>query len=258
MTYTHSFFATFTSIFITFSMLSYLLTVYKICFQVLEQASACLSEKGFIISREAFDFDLEHRIDKNMEILTIHSIPGEKCVLLRRKKQNVKPQVIDMSQSAANFDWLEPIKNAVKNEKSVILYAEKDQFNGILGFTNCLRKEPGGENVRCIFVQDKSAPPFRLNERFYENVLRKGLTFNVYKNGKWGTYRHLKLPDTFHKADENCFVNTTVSGDLSSLAWIQKPQNHELQTDLENELVAVSCHKNYLILYQHIQIIRVG
>lgn len=210
--------------------------------QVLDQASVCLSENGFIISRESFDFDSKNLTNKDIDILTIHSVSEEKFVLFRKSQPVVKSQVINMAMSSSNFDWLEPLKNAIKDENHVILYAENDQFNGILGFVNCLRKEPGGENVKCIFVQDKTAPPFGLDERFYENVLRKGLAFNVYKNGKWGTYRHIKLTDEFHTAGENCFVNTTVRGDLSSLAWIQKPKNPEIQTNSEDELVAVSCH----------------
>lgn len=48
------------------------------------------------------------------------------------------------------FNWLEPLKTHVKNNEvtSVILVAEKEMRNGLMGLTNCLRKEPGGERIR--------------------------------------------------------------------------------------------------------------
>lgn len=144
-----------------------------------------------------------------------------------------------MSGSSENFDWLCPLQRAVSNAENVTLYAENDQFNGIIGLINSVRKEPGAENIKCIFVQDSAAPPFNPNSEFYKSVLEKGLTFNIYKNGKWGTYRNLHLEDKFRIADEHSAVDVLVKGDLSSLFWVQARKTTDAGIGLSNELVHV-------------------
>ena len=49
-----------------------------------------------------------------------------------------------------NYDWLPQVQAAVANNPKQITYlvAQKEALNGILGLVNCIRKEPGGENVR--------------------------------------------------------------------------------------------------------------
>lgn len=209
--------------------------------QVLQEALKCLSENGFLISREPIHFYRSKAHLKDVELITIHSVPNETLVLLKRKQPTSGTMFIDMSQSSKEYDWLSSLQTAIANGKSVTLYAEKDPLNGILGFVNCLRKEPGGENIKCIFVQDVNAPVFDNNEKFYEKILSKGLAFNVYKDGKWGTYRHVKLQNAFQKVDNNCFVNPTVRGDLSSLAWIQKSSYQNTELDPEKEFISVCC-----------------
>ncbi len=48
------------------------------------------------------------------------------------------------------------------------------------------------------------------------------LPVNVYKDKKWGTYRHLSLPPiTFDKSNSrHTFVNLLTRGDISSLTWV--------------------------------------
>lgn len=216
---------------------AYLTTLFLL--QVLEEALKCLSQNGFLISRESKNFSESKANTKDVEILTIHSVPTETLILLKRKQPTSETMFIDMSHSSKEYDWLNPLQTAIANGKSVTLYAEQDPLNGIMGFVNCLRKEPGGENIKCIFVQDVNVPVFDNNEKFYQEILSKGLAFNVYKNGKWGTYRHVKLQNDFKKIDNNSFVNPIVRGDLSSLSWIQKPAYENIEIDPEKQFISV-------------------
>ena len=52
-----------------------------------------------------------------------------------------------------SYSWISEIQNVLMNIKSeesnkLVLYAQKDPINGILGFFNCLRKEEKGETTR--------------------------------------------------------------------------------------------------------------
>jgi fatty acid synthase len=72
-----------------------------------------------------------------------------------------------------------------------------------------------------VLVSDPKAPKFSLNVPLYTDQLRKDLAVNVYKGGQWGTYRHLPLEESNDVQALHAFMNITVRGDLSSLAWIQ-------------------------------------
>lgn len=74
---------------------------------------------------------------------------------------------------------------------------------------------------RCVLVMDKKAPPFSVNHPFYKEQLAKDLAVNIYKDGKWGSYRHLLLEELSSIKAVHRYVNTTVRGDLSSLQWFE-------------------------------------
>lgn len=73
---------------------------------------------------------------------------------------------------------------------------------------------------RCVFIMDKGAPAFSLDDPFYKVQLKKDLALNVYKNKAWGSYRHLLLKPLSVIEVNHCAINTTVRGDLSSLKWL--------------------------------------
>lgn len=52
--------------------------------------------------------------------------------------------------SAKNYDWLPQIQTAIRrnSKRRIILVAQGEPLNGILGLVNCIRKEPGGEPIR--------------------------------------------------------------------------------------------------------------
>lgn len=67
----------------------------------------------------------------------------------------MEPVIIKITSDS--FAWVPEIQknllslNTAKKQK-LIIYAEKEKYNGILGFFNCIRKEAYGENVRLVNV----------------------------------------------------------------------------------------------------------
>jgi fatty acid synthase len=54
--------------------------------------------------------------------------------------------------SAQNYDWLPQIQAVIgsSSKRRIILVAQNEPLNGILGLVNCIRREPGGEPVRSV------------------------------------------------------------------------------------------------------------
>lgn len=51
------------------------------------------------------------------------------------------------------------------------------------------------------------------------------MTFSLFQQGQWGSYRHLKLIQNQDEIPRNkhCYVNVLRNGDLSSLSWLSGP-----------------------------------
>lgn len=80
-----------------------------------------------------------------------------------------------------------------------------------------------------LHIQDSDAKKFSFHEKFYCDQLRKDLLINIYKNGTFGSYRHLLLEPLSNEATlsvEHAYINTLTRGDLSSLRWIESHPSH--------------------------------
>ncbi|KYN50076.1 Fatty acid synthase, partial [Cyphomyrmex costatus] len=121
-------------------------------------------------------------------------------IVLLKKKVFIRERIV-VHISNDNFNWLNDLKplvsdkNKLNKNSRIIIVGERNFECGLLGFVNCLRKEPGGELVRGVLIQDVEAPKFSLEDPFYLEQLQKDMTINVLRSNKcWGSYRHLKLP----------------------------------------------------------------
>lgn len=65
------------------------------------------------------------------------------------------------------------------------------------------------------------------------------MAVNVYKNGTWGTYRHLALEDNAQVLTEHKYLNVAVKGDLSSLTWFEGPLHSKSEIAPESTLIHV-------------------
>ncbi|XP_017118527.1 fatty acid synthase [Drosophila elegans] len=166
---------------------------------------------------------------------TITTIPidthEETFVLLQKvsKKLTVQPVLVKVSEHDETFDWIAVLQSAINTKTPAIVYSFNETFNGLIGLVNCLRKEPDGNLIRCFFIDDQSAPGFDLSHPLYSAQLALGLAFNIYRNGSWGSYRHLQLlkSDNQMARLDHIYGNVIQRGDLSTLQWIKGPLNLE-------------------------------
>lgn len=154
--------------------------------QVLSNALSALVPGGFLICREKKVLDLSKIDLKAIEIVLQHSLEEEQIILVRKRNALKLKTAIDVTNGTNNLEWIQTLQAAIKNDPNTVIYAQGDDMSGVIGFVNCLRKEPGGDNFRCVFIMDKDAPKFDLNNKFYDDQLRKGLGINVLKGGVWG------------------------------------------------------------------------
>lgn len=90
-----------------------------------------------------------------------------------------------------------------------------------------------------MFIVDKCAPVFSLDNPLYKIQLKKDLALNVYKNKVWGSYRHLLLEPSSLIEVQHCTANTTIRGDLSSLKWLTGPLSPYTQKPEESNIAHV-------------------
>ena len=189
-----------------------------------------LEDNGFFVAREKSDFSSSNlKLPLNFQLISIITVDDEVLVLLQylKKKFMMASTVIKISEKDIKYEWLEKTKQSMKNEP-MILVAQNETTSGIIGLVNCLRKEPDGHMISCVFIDDDKAPAFDLQNPIYSSQLKLGLAINVLRNGRWGSYRHLQILQTFteHTARDHCYVNALIKSDLSSLKWISGPYNY--------------------------------
>ncbi|XP_018312237.1 fatty acid synthase [Mycetomoellerius zeteki] len=216
----------------------------------LERLLPFLGEGSYLLIREKCDNITDYK--KHLQQYELNVIL-EKCtdkelvVLLKKKVSIIERTVVYISND--NFNWLENLKPLVSDKNKlkksrIVIVGEGDFECGLLGFINCLRKEPGGELVRSVLIQDEEAPKFSLQNPFYVHQLEKDMTINVLRANKtWGSYRHLKLLPLEAKPVPTAHVCQTVRGDLSTFCWIEN--NLSLVSRRENLVHIVYSSLNF-------------
>lgn len=208
--------------------------------ELFEEAAASLHDSGFILSRESANLALDSVVaPAGYQLIALIPVEDETYVLLQRIKRKYmgSPTIVPIPNDD-KFEWVPKLREAMKHG-SVIAISQSDSMSGIIGLVNCIRKEPDGGMVSCVFVDDPKAPSFELDNPFYKAHLKLGLALNVYRNGRWGTYRHLQLlqPIVTKPRRDHCYANALTKGDLSSMTWLGGPFN---QSRPKGELVRVS------------------
>lgn len=103
--------------------------------------------------------------------------------MLFRKRVGARPaKFVRIVTADDTFSWIDKVKEELKEGQKIVLYSQDEHINGLLGLVNCLRKEPGGEIVYGLLINDPSAPPFDPDLEFYEEQLDKDLAINVYQD----------------------------------------------------------------------------
>ena len=155
---------------------------------------------------------------------------GWMSVLFRKVMHNSDiPSKSNIIEINSNYkQWFEKLKEKIIENKeeeektqNIWLIANDSAKNGVVGLINCLRLEPGGESIRCIFDYDNLIKlPINFKEKPFNDILNNDLPINVIRNGKLGTYRHLTLPKDYDKIEsDEYFLNIGQTRDLSGLQW---------------------------------------
>ncbi|XP_069697387.1 fatty acid synthase-like [Periplaneta americana] len=153
---------------------------------------------------------------------------GSSAFLLLRKDQRNSNSIV-IKVTSQNFNWVKKLQTAINNNKysdsKIILVAEDDNQCGLLGLTTCLMRETISNHISCVFIQDPKAPLFSLQEPMYASQIDKQLRTNVYRNGTWGSMRHIELHLQNGANDLVEFAQMEVlnTGDLSSISWVESP-----------------------------------
>uniref|UniRef100_A0A803V968 Fatty acid synthase n=1 Tax=Ficedula albicollis TaxID=59894 RepID=A0A803V968_FICAL len=158
-------------------------------------------------------------------------------IFLCRRQAPVKTPIF-LPVDETNYKWVESLKEilADPSEKPVWLTATSCANSGILGMVNCLRLEAEGHRIRSVFISNlnpsSAVPPTSLSSLEMQKIVQKDLVMNVYRDGKWGSFRHLPLQQAQpQELTEYAYVNVLTRGDLSSLRWIVSPLRHFHTTD---------------------------
>ncbi|GFW74416.1 fatty acid synthase [Trichonephila clavipes] len=117
--------------------------------------------------------------------------------------------------------------------KRIWLVSEGTNYSGVVGLVNCLRLEPGGSSIRCVFISEGASalPKFNTHTRFYKEILGNDLTMNVFKSNSWGSYRHFKMSEGAQSIEmEHAYLDLMIRGNLSSLTWIDSPLKYVTQS----------------------------
>ncbi|XP_029454886.1 fatty acid synthase [Rhinatrema bivittatum] len=159
------------------------------------------------------------------------SFYGSVIFLCHRRAPEKTP--IFLSVEDTSYKWVESLKEILvdSSEQPVWLVATGCKDNGIVGMVNCLRQEPGGHRIRCIFVSNLKAssviPCLHPTAAETQILLKRDLAMNVYRDGQWGSFRYFLLQQDQPQEETDCaFVNVLTRGDLSSLRWITSPLRH--------------------------------
>ncbi|XP_070503056.1 fatty acid synthase-like [Chironomus tepperi] len=194
----------------------------------LENIKKYISDNSYIISRESKDCEIfdDYEGSQGYKIVAVIPSETETLVMIQYKKVPNPPptSIIKITNTDQTYSWLEILKKKAKTEPT-LLYAERESHSGILGLVNCIRKEPSGSGLRCVFIDDDSAPAFNIGNPFYKSQLDKDLAINVYRNGKWGSLKHFLVKPSYDKVsyEDSCYANGLVRGDLSSIKWLKSP-----------------------------------
>ncbi|KAJ8667374.1 hypothetical protein QAD02_009036 [Eretmocerus hayati] len=188
---------------------------------------------GFLLTHEKRDLgDLRVLAkEKKLDIIMKKKYNGENIILLR-KQRNLCKNIFIMYVTNDKFDWVDEMRQVMKEvlddrnpeDFRVLVIGEGDFDNGLMGLITCLRKEPGGNVLRGILIQDTAAKKFSLEDPFYAEHLQKDLALSVLRRDRtWGTYRHFLMPQMRSKEVNRIVADQTIRGDVSTLCWIEKP-----------------------------------
>ncbi|XP_043664579.1 fatty acid synthase-like [Vespula pensylvanica] len=189
-----------------------------------------LSRETFLLSREKRNIPLDLSILQKFQLrIVLEKCTFQESWILLKKINKIPEQTMIVNVQNNEFNWLQKVQAVLKKKEEddisntrVILVEEGNLESGLLGFINCLQKEPGGNIFRAVLIQDPQAPKFSLKLPLYSEQLETDLVTNVLRPGNiWGSYKHQLLPPREPKFSYHAIINQGIRGDLSTIRWIE-------------------------------------
>ncbi|KAL7030368.1 hypothetical protein ACKWTF_006629 [Chironomus riparius] len=184
----------------------------------LEEIKLIMNNNGYIISREDQDYSNVENEDYRTVAKICTAFDEILYIIQFKNVSNNSYNIIEITSNVN--DWIEPLKKSLK-ESPTILFAYNQEPSGILGFTKCLKQEYLNK-LKCFFIMDTENAPsaFDIHHKFFKD---QNHALNVFKDCKWGGYRHLSLSAANNSSSQSShfYANCQVKGDLSTFAWFQ-------------------------------------
>ncbi|GBN02031.1 Fatty acid synthase [Araneus ventricosus] len=204
-------------------------------------AEMVLSAVGEIVLPIHTESDLEQTFkDLNLQVICKKSDSLTSTMYLLRKSADISYEDIVIPVIGNEYEkWVDELSEQIaiastsSDPKRIWLVSEASNNSGIIGLVNCLRQEPGGSSIRCVFTSKEilKLPEFNLKNQFYQDIVQKNLTMNVFKRCSLGSFRHLAMSEDHGKVEtKHAYLNVLTRGDLSSLVWVDSPLKYFKQT----------------------------
>lgn len=204
---------------------------------ILKNLKNSIKEDGFIMIEEQLSAYKNRKnfmenlfTQLSLIIVTEQFFETRVLILLRQPINYISRDKHVVHVTEKNFNWLNDLKESLvasETGRYTYIICEGEELFGAVGLMNCIKNEAGGRMARLFFIQDKNCEKFDFNSKWFKEQLSKDLIQNIYKNGQWGTFRHLKLDILDSSLPtlpvEHAYVNALTKGDLNSLKWIESP-----------------------------------
>ncbi|XP_068717598.1 fatty acid synthase-like [Montipora capricornis] len=173
-----------------------------------------------------------------LSVVSLKRVGSVSSLLLCRctNTAHEEPVYVDVDKS---FEFVPKLQTALslKGNSSIWLCSFTTSPSGIIGMTNCLRREIGGERIRCLLASPEQKENVMMQ---FDSLTKLDLVMNVFKDNKYGSYRHVLMEDSdVNEETEHAYVNVLTRGDLSSLRWIASHLKYAPETHGNTEQCTV-------------------
>ena len=193
---------------------------------IVGELTSVISDTGFVLVHGTVSTSIIDSFKNNGLIVVAEKrdSQGSAVVLLKKLVKDVKMTTIVVDDPA--YSWVEQVKSAMEGVSGagdrIYLVSRASNTNGVVGMVTCLRQEEGGSAIRCVLdaSQEKEVA---MDAETPNEVLEKDLVMNIFRDGKWGSFRHVPMSAVTALETEHAYVNVLTRGDLASLKWIESP-----------------------------------
>jgi fatty acid synthase, animal type len=164
--------------------IAYDLLIVQNGYQVLKSLKDSIKEDGFILTEELRSVYEKTKNSKNIFtdnnlIVVSEQIVDNRIFILLRRNINIEERVKQfINVTEKNFEWLDELKESLVESdtgKFIYIVCQGEEYFGAVGLMNCIKNEAGGKMARLIFIQDKNALKFDINEPLYAEQMKKDL-----------------------------------------------------------------------------------